>query len=339
MAKKPLAISLDADRLTNLNSVTIKLIVDPVYNNWRLDKFLSAHPEVNSRAKAQVLIASGLVSTAGKKLGKASVRVSAHQMIEVILPTLQDGNVSALDLEVPVVFEDDDLIVVDKPSGLVVHPAPGHLNDTLVNVLKNKLSQFLDCDRPGIVHRLDKDTSGLLVVAKNEMARIKLIEQFRNRQVHRRYQAVVWGRPKLSQDSVVNHLLRAPWNRKIFTHWRGSPGASPQGKLAITHFDTLKSSGCFTWLNCRLETGRTHQIRVHLFESGVPLVGDPIYRVAQKQWRSAPVWFLQNHKDLRLMLHALELGFVHPTSQKLLRFEVPWPNETQAFFESSGLLE
>lgn len=229
-------------------------------------------------------------------------------------------------LSLDIVYEDSDLIVINKPSGLVVHPAAGHHNDTLVNALLHytkDLARGLTSGRPGIVHRIDKETSGLLVVAKNDATLTGLAAQFKNKSVHRIYWAVVHGHLRNKSGTIKSYLRRHPTQRKKFASEKLTPGQSPKGKLAITHYEVqqLHPSG-FSLLHCTLETGRTHQIRVHLSEMGHPIVADPIYGLKNRaKAKSSP----------HLMLHAAELGFIHPRLKKEMKFTTPWPAETEPF--------
>jgi 23S rRNA pseudouridine1911/1915/1917 synthase len=209
------------------------------------------------------------------------------------------------------------VIVVDKPSGLVVHPAAGHHNDTLVNALihlTNSLSSGFEANRPGLVHRLDKDTSGILVVAKNDFSHRKLALQFKAKSVERIYWAVVNGQLSNRTGRFESYLRRNPANRMKFMSDTPAPGEEPSGKLAITDYKVLaESKDQFSLVQLQLQTGRTHQIRIHLSEAGNFVLGDPIYGPKQ------PAKNLKNAE--RLMLHARSLGFIHPRNEKFLQFE------------------
>ena len=289
----------------------------------RLDKWLSTLAFIPSRSRAAELIDQGRVTLNGKAL-KASFKLKAQDQIVIDLPSASEAPSTLLPLERPIdiLFEDDDLVVVNKPSGLVVHPAAGHAQDTLVNILLHhvdQLSMGFHERRPGIVHRLDRDTSGILVVAKNDLAHQALASQFKDKSAHRLYWALVHGIPRAKKGRIESHLGRHPSDRKKFC---SQPGQ--RGKLAITHYQVLKTSSApVSWIACRLETGRTHQIRVHLSELGHPIVGDPIYgfKSPRPADRRAP----------RLALHACELGFKHPRTRKDLSFKVDWPPDLADF--------
>lgn len=280
----------------------------------RLDRFLATLAFIPSRSRAAELIDKNLVTMAGKPL-KASFKVFAGCALRIELPAAEPSTLQPLDAPLDVLYEDDDLIVVNKPSGLVVHPAAGHAQDTLVNILLHHtraLSMGFSQQRPGIVHRLDRDTSGILVVAKNDRAHHGLAEQFREKSAKRIYWAVVSGTPTAPQKTFRSHLARHPHDRKRF-----ASNPSGAGKLAVTHAKVLQTlPSKLTWLQCRLETGRTHQIRVHLSEAGLPILGDTVYGAGARK-AGFP----------RLALHACELGFVHPVSRKDLFFRVGWPED------------
>ncbi len=308
-------------------SILHKLTVAPDEGGQRLDRWLSQLEFIPSRSRATELIDKGLVSSQGKKL-KPSAKVVVNQVIEILLPEPVSSTLQPLDAPLEILFEDDDLIVVNKPSGLVVHPAAGHAQDTLVNILLHHvkhLSMGFAEQRPGIVHRLDRDTSGILVVAKNDVAHRSLAEQFRHKSAHRMYWAIVHGKPQRLQGTITTHLSRHPQDRKRFASHSGGVG-----KLAVTHFKVLQTlpSG-LAWLSCKLETGRTHQIRVHLSESGWPIVGDVIYsrRLATKG---------VDAQLGRLALHACELGFEHPRSKEWKSFVLPWPTDLASFAQAMG---
>ena len=240
------------------------------------------------------------------------------------------------DIPLAIRYEDSDLIVIDKPAGLVVHPAAGNLDGTLVNALLAHCGDSLPgiggVARPGIVHRLDKDTSGLLVVAKNERAMRSLAKQFAAHAVERIYNAVVWGAPRLGEGTVEGNLGRNPFDRKRMAVLRG------QGKPARTRYRVLEKLGgeerekaLAALIECRLETGRTHQIRVHLAHIGHPLIGDSVYGRSRRPPRAkTPIEELAFGTAAAFPRHALHagvLGFFHPSRQENLRFESPWPED------------
>jgi 23S rRNA pseudouridine1911/1915/1917 synthase len=300
----------------------VKIKVDEAHAGHRLDKWLGQLDIVASRSRAAELIDRGLVRRAGTIL-KPSLKVQAGWEIEVELPPPTDSALKPLDHPLEILFEDSDLVVVNKPAGLVVHPAAGHAQDTLVNILLHhvgELAMGFGENRPGIVHRLDRDTSGVLVVAKNDFAHGRLAEQFRAKTAHRIYHCLVHGAPRPLRGEIRTHLGRHPRERKRFASVEG-------GKLAITHYQTLTTRPSFSLVSCRLETGRTHQIRVHLSELGVPILGDVIYGRQKSLDREVG----------RLALHARELGFAHPRDQRPMFFTKEWPPELAAFAQTRGM--
>lgn len=287
----------------------------------RLDRWLGTLDVIASRSRASSLIERGLVTLGGRTL-KASFKLPAHAAIQIEIPNAEPSELQPLDAPLDVLFEDQDVIVVNKPAGLVVHPSAGHLQDTLVNILLHhteNLSMGFAENRPGIVHRIDRDTSGILVVAKNDRAHRGLAEQFKEKTVHRVYWAIVAGQPVPPQGTRTSRLARHREDRKRFASTRDE-----SGKLAVTHYRTLKKSSDCSWIECKLETGRTHQIRVHMSELGHPILGDPVY--GGKFKKAAP----------RLALHACELGFDHPVTGEQLFFQIAWPEDLIAFAQAKG---
>lgn len=286
----------------------------------RLDKALSLVVEIGSRNRAAQLVDQGKVLVNGKQ-EKVSYKLRANDELQISLPEPEPTHLVPMSMALDVLYEDKDLLVVNKPPGLVVHPAAGHAQDTLVNALIHHTDDFdmkFGDERPGIVHRLDKDTSGVLVVAKNDFTQTALQEQFKARSVHRIYYAVCAGIPLRPEGRIESYLARHPVDRKRYASIRNGDGS--QGKYAATNYWQLrKNNSGLTLIKLKLETGRTHQIRVHLSEAGLPIVGDPIY--GKKKLSSAV-------KDVpRLALHAAELGFAHPRTGANLNFKVPWPDD------------
>lgn len=293
----------------------------------RLDKFLSSLSVIASRTRATELIDRGLVTIKGRSV-KPAHKVLAFSEITVQMPEPTPTELQPLDMPLEILFEDADVVVINKPSGLVVHPAAGHAQDTLVNILLHhvdSLSMGFGEQRPGIVHRLDRDTSGILVVAKNDSAHRSLSDQFRNKTAHRMYHALVHGTMKKKFGTFTSHLARDPKSRQRFA----STGTD-HGKIAITHFEVLQTVPAnLSLIQCRLETGRTHQIRVHLSEAGHPLVGDVIYgNRSQKKPADRELG--------RLGLHAVELGFQHPRTHEALFFKKEWPEQMAVFARAKG---
>ncbi|MCB9948191.1 MAG: RluA family pseudouridine synthase [Rhodospirillaceae bacterium] len=283
----------------------------------RLDKALARHLPDLSRSRLQGLLAQGRVACDGQPVRDASVRVKAGQTFDIFVPEPVPARPAAEQIALSIVFEDDALLVVDKPAGLVVHPAAGNPCGTLVNALLahcgGSLSGIGGVVRPGIVHRLDKDTSGLMVVAKTDIAHQALSRQFAGRALSREYAAVVIGVPQPTAGEIAGAIGRSPVNRKkMAVVARG-------GKDALTRYRVERSFGTVaSLLRCRLATGRTHQIRVHLAHVGHPLIGDPLYG---RKGRGGPVPFG------RQALHAARIEFFHPLDRREMRFESEFPQD------------
>jgi len=303
------------------------LTVEPSQAGTRLDRWLADRLPTLSRSRLQALIEQGALSSRGAVVLDASRKVKAAEDFTLAIPMAAAAEPVAQDLSLEVVFEDADLIVIDKPVGLVVHPAPGNPDKTLVNALlhhcKGSLSGIGGVRRPGIVHRIDKDTSGLLVIAKNDRAHHGLAAQFAEHSIKRAYLALCYGVPLPRHGTIEGNIGRHPTLRTKMALVAGG------GKSAITHFRVEQAFGAFASLaECRLETGRTHQIRVHMTALGHPLVGDKLYGTGQNRKGAVP----PEAKALltgfpRQALHARLLGFVHPNTGQPLRFESEMPND------------
>lgn len=315
----------------------------------RLDKALALVPEVGNRSRAGHLIENSCVVHNGKP-AKASTIVKITDTIEIHLPETQPSELQPYDLKLDVLFEDEDLLVINKPAGLVVHPAAGHAQDTLVNALlahTSDLSMKFGEERPGIVHRLDKETSGVIVIAKNDRAHEALTLQFKERSTHRIYFAVAIGTAKTISGTIKSFLARHPNDRKRYASVLGpdrKPLIDPQdppsaGKWAVTHYEVLARKSNLSYVKLKLETGRTHQIRVHLSELGLPIAGDLLYG-ADRKVRSVEARAVQEDlKSLpRFLLHAAELGFTHPRTQERMSFSQPWPADMLELIKKWGLL-
>ncbi|MEH7110854.1 RluA family pseudouridine synthase [Neobacillus niacini] len=282
----------------------------------RIDKVISTLDEEWSRTQVQQWIKEGNVLVNGQKI-KTNYKCSLNDQIEITIPDPELLDVIPEEMDLEIYFEDRDVLVVNKPSGMVVHPAPGHLTGTLVNGLMahcKDLSGINGVLRPGIVHRIDKDTSGLLMVAKNDMAHEKLVNQLVEKTVTRKYRAIVHG--------VIPHdfgTIDAPLGRD--TKDRQSMTVVDNGKHAVTHFHVIERFKDFTFVECQLETGRTHQIRVHMKYIGYPLAGDPKY---------GPKKTLDINGQA---LHAGVLGFNHPRTNEYVEFEAPLPREFDEVLE------
>ncbi len=299
---------------------------------WRLDRFLASALGDISRSRLQQLIESGAVSHTRKTIRDGNFRVKPGEAYTVDVPPPAPAVPQGQDIPLEVVYEDKDVIVIEKPAGLVVHPAAGNPDGTLVNALiahcGASLSGVGGVARPGIVHRLDKDTSGLLVAAKTQRAMGSLAKQFANHTIERAYHAVVWGAPRAGEGVVEGQIGRNPFDRKRMAVLRGG------GKEARTRYRLIEKFGdpekpFASLIECRLETGRTHQIRVHLTHLGHPLIGDPSYGKSRQAPRpkttAQEVAYAAASNFPRQALHAYVLGFQHPTLHKTMRFESPWP--------------
>ncbi len=284
----------------------------------RLDLVLLArHPDF-SRSRIEGLVKAGFVKVNGVPAQKAGQKVSEADAIEVFIPPPVPAEPEAEDIPLSVVWEDADMLVVDKPAGLVVHPAPGHYTGTLVNALLNHcpdLKGIGGVARPGIVHRLDQDTSGLIVVAKTEAAMAGLTKAFASHEhVEKTYLAVCHGRPRLDAGRIENLIGRHPVDRKRMAI------VERNGKRAVTNWRVLSSAGGLSAVECRIETGRTHQIRVHMASLGCPVIGDATYGKGALDRRLEPV-------PGRQMLHAWKLALWHPVKGVRLAFEAPIPSD------------
>lgn len=294
---------------------------------WRLDRALATLLPIYSRERLKTLISAGQVESGGQLVRDPATKVREGAAYHITVPAPAPAHNVAQDIPLQIVFEDDHLLVVDKPAGMVVHPAAGNLDGTMVNALLHhcagRLSGIGGVARPGIVHRIDKDTSGLLVVAKTDRAHEGLAAQFADHSINRRYAAIIAGCPKTGSGTVDANLARSPYDRKKVAIV--GPG---KGKRAVTHWTLVEPLKQAALVECRLETGRTHQVRVHMASIGHPLLGDPVYG------RSRP-----EHRDVlrvlgfeRQALHAAHLGFNHPISGGALNFESPIPSDMQRLF-------
>lgn len=285
----------------------------------RLDKLLADWLPDVSRSAVQGMIAQGLVTCGGQALTK-SAKLSPGQVIRVIIPEPRELNILPENIPLQVVYEDSDMLVVNKPKGMVVHPAPGNYSGTLVNALLfhcgESLSGINGVLRPGIVHRIDKDTSGLLLVAKNDFAHRGLAQQIQAHSLTREYLAVVYGNLKEDAGTVDAPIGRHPVERKKMAVLRNSPAA----REAVTHFFVEERLPGFTYLRLRLETGRTHQIRVHMASLGHPVAGDPVY---------GPKKVLTELKGQ--CLHAGLVGFIHPRTGEYMEYAAELPEYFRGF--------
>lgn len=287
-----------------------EFIIDENSVNCRLDVYLSQEFEDKSRSYIQKLVDEGNITVNGKNK-KSNYKLKIDDKITINLPELEELVIQPENIELDILYEDSDLIVINKHQGMVVHPAPGNYTGTLVNALVyhcKDLSGINGVARPGIVHRIDKDTSGILVIAKNDNAHKKLAEQLKEHSMKREYVALVEGIIKEESGMVDKPLGRHPKERIKMAIVSG-------GKRAVTHYEVVERFEKNTLVKCILETGRTHQIRVHMSYIGHPLVGDPIYGYKKQK-------FSLNGQ----MLHAKKLGFIHPTTEKYMEFESEIPD-------------
>lgn len=315
----------------------IRIVADKGQALLRIDKFLMNRIENTSRNRIQNAIDTGSVLV-NDKIIKASYKVKPFDIITVVLPDPpRDTEVYPEDIPLHIIYEDDDVLLVDKVAGMVVHPGYNNYTGTLVNALTYHLNQLPtlpgNTGRPGLVHRIDKDTSGLLVVAKNEWAMTYLAKQFFDHSIERRYVALVWG--DVPEDgTVTGYIGRDLKDRRIMNMYDDPE----KGKWSVTHYHVKERLGFVTLIECRLETGRTHQIRAHMKSIGHPLFNDPSYggdRILKGTAFSKYKQFIDNCFDIipRQALHARSLGFVHPKTKEMLRFEVPLPEDFRLVLE------
>ena len=300
----------------------------------RLDKALALASGL-SRERVKALLGDGRVTLAGATVSQASLKPASGTVWAISVPRAIPAEAEPQDIPLAIVFEDDALIVVDKPAGLVVHPAAGNLDGTLVNALlhhcRGQLSGIGGVARPGIVHRIDKDTSGLLVVAKTDAAHEGLARQFADHSIERAYLAVCAGHPMPPAGTIRGALARSPHDRK-----KMALVEEGRGKHAVTHYRGLQRLAGASLIECRLETGRTHQVRVHLASIGHPLLGDPAY--GRSPTRLKPL--LSRLEFRRQALHAARLGFLHPVSGERLSFSAMPPVDfAELIVELGGVLK
>lgn len=304
---------------TNEENESYEWTIPAEQSKERIDKFISESlGEDVSRSQVQQWIKDGAVSVNGQSV-KPNHKLAADDLVKLIVPEPTDLDIVAENIPLDVVYEDGDVIVVNKPRGMVVHPAVGHHSGTLVNALMyhcRDLSGINGVMRPGIVHRIDKDTSGLLMAAKNDLAHNSLAEQLKEHSVTRKYIALVHGNIDHDHGTIDAPIGRDPHDRKMYTV------KDKNSKHAVTHFLVIERLGDYTVVELKLETGRTHQIRVHMKFIGHPLVGDPMYG---------------RSKGVRMdgqALHAAVLGFQHPRSGEYLEFEAPMPDDLRTLLET-----
>ena len=295
--------------------------------DMRLDKLLAEVYPNESRSFFQKLIKSGDVIVNGKDQIKPSLTIQAGDLIEVRIPAAKSVAILPEDIPLDILYEDEDVLVVNKPKNMVVHPAPGHYTGTLVNAIlyhcRDSLSGINGEIRPGIVHRIDKDTTGALIVCKNDHAHKNIAEQIKAHSVTRVYNGILQGTLKDEEGTIRGAIGRDPNNRLRMAI------NEKNGKPAITHYHVIGQNNGYSLCEFRLETGRTHQIRVHMASIGHPLLGDPLYGP-----KNPPVKHLEGQ-----CLHAKSIGFVHPTTGEYIEVEAPWPDYFQALLERFELID
>ena len=307
---------------------TIDARIAETAHGWRLDRALADAVPTLSRERLKALIASGKVTDeSGAPARDPAKKAVGGQSFTVTVPAPAPAHNEPQAIALDIVFEDEHLVVIDKPAGLVVHPAAGNPDGTLVNALLHhcagRLSGIGGVARPGIVHRIDKDTSGLMVAAKTDRAHEGLAKQFAVHSIDRRYKAIVAGRPNPPAGTIDAPLARSPANRK-------KVAIVASGKRAVTHYRTLRPLKEAALVECRLETGRTHQVRVHMTSIGNPLLGDPVYGRTKAAHRP----LLETLRFRRQALHAAHLGFIHPVKSNALSFDSELPADMQELFTS-----
>lgn len=296
----------------------------------RIDLFLSNKTK-HSRSKIQNLINAGFVfnKTINQQVNNSSYKINKFDEYEINISTLPQDHIVPKKMDLDIVYEDEDLLVINKPPFLSVHPGAGNFDNTLVNGLvyeySNNLSKVGGDFRLGIVHRLDKDTSGLLLVAKNDETHLHLAEQFYNHSINREYRCMVWGVPFIKSGKIENFIQRSPKNRlKMETH-------QSKGKLAITTYKVINTYlDCISLVNLNLFTGRTHQIRLHMMELGYPLLGEQLYtkQSTNKYLNKLPLHIQHEVSKLhRQSLHAYKIGFIHPKSEEYMEFNQKEPSD------------
>jgi 23S rRNA pseudouridine1911/1915/1917 synthase len=316
-----------------------KIEVDPGQTQVRIDKFLSEKNPYQSRNRIQQAAEAGFIRVNGTPV-KSNYKVRPNDVITLVLDRPKhDTSIVAEDIPLDIAYEDDDVIVVNKKAGMVVHPGAGNFTGTLINAIAWYLKDLegFDANDPevGLVHRIDKDTSGLILVAKTAAAKTALGKQFFNKTTHRSYNALVWGNVVEDEGTIEGNVARDPKNRlrmKVF------PADSGIGKTAVTHYRVLERFGYTTLVECILETGRTHQIRAHMKNIGHPLFADETYggnEIIRGQRSSTYKAFIQNCFKIcpRQALHAKTLGFVHPTTGKQMDFDSEWPADFSTLIE------
>ena len=310
---------------------TITFLAKDLEKKMRLDKFLTENLKNLSRSQIKKIIVSKNIKINKKQIIASSEKIKENDLIEVYIPEKKTDYIKPKKINLDIIYEDEDIIVINKNSGLIVHPGAGNKDETLVNGLlylyKNNLSNLNGEFRPGIVHRIDKDTSGIIVVAKNNHAHALLSEQFSKHTISRKYVALVWGVIRPLNGKISTLISRSKKNRQLMSV------SDRLGKKAVTNYKTIKTFSSkeipkISLVECILETGRTHQIRVHLEYKGNPLVGDKKYGKKKTKFKKINKKFNEILSSFsRQALHAKSLGFIHPTKKKFVNFDSKLPND------------
>ena len=301
------------------------------WHGYRIDKFLQTQLKEFSRTKMQNLINDGQVKLNNIIIVNSSKKIKEKDQIKVTFPAAKETSIKPSKIPLDILYEDDDIIIINKSPGVVVHPGAGNYDKTIVNGLlfkyKNNLSNIGGKLRPGIVHRIDKDTSGVIVVAKNDNAHVNLSEQFSNHTINRVYEALIWGSLKPQNGKINEKISRSIKNRQLMAVRK------EKGKTAITNYKTLKVFQNFnlpkiSLIECKLETGRTHQIRVHMNFKGNPILGDKSYGKSKRKFKKIDFNIEKKINNFnRQALHAKSLGFIHPTTKKEIFFQASRPDD------------
>ena len=316
----------------------LNIVVPLNFNDYRIDKFLQSKINELSRTRLQSLIHDGEVKLNNTIIDSPAKKIKEKDEIKINFPSPKKTLIKPNKIPLNILYDDKDIIVINKSSGVVVHPGAGNHENTIVNGLlykyQNKLSSIGGKLRPGIVHRIDKDTSGVIVVAKNDDAHINLSQQFSRHTIKRTYETIIWGSLKPQSGTIREKISRSIRNRQLMAVRK------EKGKIAITNYKTLKifqnsDLPKMSLVECKLETGRTHQIRVHMNFKGNPIVGDKSYGKSKKKFKKInPIIEKKINSFNRQALHAKSLGFIHPSSKKEIFFEAKRPKDFEELIKS-----
>jgi len=317
---------------------TFNTVVRLNFNGYRIDKFLQSQITEFSRTRLQSLIHDGQVQLNDNIINNPAKKIKEKDEIKINFPAPKKTLIKPNKISLDILYDDDDIIIINKPSGVVVHPGAGNYENTIVNGLlykyQNKLSSIGGKLRPGIVHRIDKDTSGVIVVAKNDNAHINLSQQFSKHTIKRTYEAIIWGSLKPQSGTIQEKISRSVRNRQLMAVRK------EKGKIAITNYKTLKifqnsDLPKISLIECKLKTGRTHQIRVHMSFKGNPILGDKSYGKSKKKFKKINSEVEKKINNFnRQALHAKSLGFIHPSSKKEVSFEAKRPKDFEELIKS-----